>query len=316
MANKWVEFIKSWAKKNNKSYGCALSDPQLKIDYRKAYPSKQQQKERESSERETMGMEDRDALEEEVLIVEPTKKKRNKKSKLIQKLDEEMKKLEEEMKIIEEEMKKAEKSQIPVWTEPQEKKQKRKEKEKDTVMRALYKSITDLIYDNEMSLADALLTVFTDMQLTTQKLRSMPQHLENGKYTGKLLLYDADSLEKVDWFMEYVNKILRGNFDGINKKRYERYLYAYDRADKYEMFEMEKEDTRTRSKREYLKAPFENFYIGEEVKTYKEGEWIRAIVVRQTKSGMTLQPKEGGKTFSITNKRMDSSSASIEKIIK
>lgn len=82
MANKWVEFIKSWAKKHNKSYGCALSDPQLKIDYRKAHPSKQQQKERETSERETMGMEDRDALEEEVLIVEPTKKKRKSTKKL------------------------------------------------------------------------------------------------------------------------------------------------------------------------------------------------------------------------------------------
>jgi hypothetical protein len=79
MANTWIEFIKVWAKKNNKSYGCAISDPQLKIDYRKSYPSKQQQKERQSSEREKMGMEDIDAPEEEI-IIEPVKKKGKKKS--------------------------------------------------------------------------------------------------------------------------------------------------------------------------------------------------------------------------------------------
>jgi hypothetical protein len=79
MANTWIEFIKVWAKKNNKSYGCAISDPQLKIDYRKAYPSKQQQKERQSAEREKMGMEDMDAPEEEI-IIEPVKKKGKKKS--------------------------------------------------------------------------------------------------------------------------------------------------------------------------------------------------------------------------------------------
>ena len=33
MANKWVEHIKSWALKNKKTYGCALSDPKCKEAY-------------------------------------------------------------------------------------------------------------------------------------------------------------------------------------------------------------------------------------------------------------------------------------------
>lgn len=33
MVNKWVEHIRAFAKKNNLSYGCALSDPKCKSSY-------------------------------------------------------------------------------------------------------------------------------------------------------------------------------------------------------------------------------------------------------------------------------------------
>jgi hypothetical protein len=58
MANKWVEFVKKWSKKKGMTYGCALSQPQLKIDYRKAYPTKNQERFRESVELGEMGDED------------------------------------------------------------------------------------------------------------------------------------------------------------------------------------------------------------------------------------------------------------------
>jgi len=36
MANKWIEHIKKWAKDNNSTYGCALSNPKCKEDYKKS----------------------------------------------------------------------------------------------------------------------------------------------------------------------------------------------------------------------------------------------------------------------------------------
>lgn len=42
MANRWVEFIKEWANKNNTTYGCAMGNPQLKLDYREKYPPKEE----------------------------------------------------------------------------------------------------------------------------------------------------------------------------------------------------------------------------------------------------------------------------------
>lgn len=34
----WTDFVKKWAKENGKTYGCALSDPKLKEEYRKQNP--------------------------------------------------------------------------------------------------------------------------------------------------------------------------------------------------------------------------------------------------------------------------------------
>ena len=36
----WTEFIKDFAKKNNVSYGCAMTDPKLREEYYKKYPKK------------------------------------------------------------------------------------------------------------------------------------------------------------------------------------------------------------------------------------------------------------------------------------
>lgn len=36
MPSKWVEFVKLYAKKNNKAYGCALSDPKCSEEYKKS----------------------------------------------------------------------------------------------------------------------------------------------------------------------------------------------------------------------------------------------------------------------------------------
>lgn len=34
----WTDFIKQWAQKHNVSYGCAMSNPDMKAAYYKAYP--------------------------------------------------------------------------------------------------------------------------------------------------------------------------------------------------------------------------------------------------------------------------------------
>ena len=36
MANSWIEFVKSYAKKNNMKYNDALKDPKLKKEYEKS----------------------------------------------------------------------------------------------------------------------------------------------------------------------------------------------------------------------------------------------------------------------------------------
>jgi hypothetical protein len=38
MPNRWIEFIREWAKQNQTTYSCALSDPELKIAYRLQFP--------------------------------------------------------------------------------------------------------------------------------------------------------------------------------------------------------------------------------------------------------------------------------------
>jgi len=63
MPNRWVEFVKKWASKNNLSYGCAISKPECKAAYKKEYPPKSQEFFREAKERYGMGEEDYDIKE-------------------------------------------------------------------------------------------------------------------------------------------------------------------------------------------------------------------------------------------------------------
>lgn len=61
MPNKWTDFVKDWASKNNTSYGCALSKPEMRTEYHKKNPkpvTKKQEKANEVTERATMGGED------------------------------------------------------------------------------------------------------------------------------------------------------------------------------------------------------------------------------------------------------------------
>ena len=41
---RWTEFIKDFAKKNNMSYGCAMSDPKLRKEYYEKYPKQEKEK--------------------------------------------------------------------------------------------------------------------------------------------------------------------------------------------------------------------------------------------------------------------------------
>jgi hypothetical protein len=63
MANRWTEWVKKWASDNNTTYGCALSNPKCKEEYRAKYGNRKQL----SSKRETelMGDEDRPQVTEE-----------------------------------------------------------------------------------------------------------------------------------------------------------------------------------------------------------------------------------------------------------
>jgi hypothetical protein len=51
---RWTEFIKDFAKKNNMSYGCAMTDPKLKKEYYEKFPikSKEQKKEQKAEDEE------------------------------------------------------------------------------------------------------------------------------------------------------------------------------------------------------------------------------------------------------------------------
>lgn len=322
MPSKWIEHIRDFAKRNNLTYGCALSDPKCSEEYRNKYPK---------PVKAVKGKQ-----EEETFEITPVKRKKIKKKLDLSKtefvpLEEAIPDTEPKTKMVV--AKKPPVKKIPALTETAEKKEERKEKERKRIAEALYRSIDDLTfyhnsfdsrnkkydtYYDDMSLSDALLTMFPDIQLTTEKLHSLPQILKDGKHTGQLLLFSYSGIKKVAWFMEYVNNILRGNFTGINKKKYEatyNRIHAVRAGQEDKMFEMGEEDTRSRSKREYLKSPFNKFYIGEEVKTPLLKQ-KRAIIVRQTKAGVTLKPKEGGKTFNIRDKQMEGSFPSIEKIIE
>lgn len=48
MTNKWVEFVRKWAKKHRQSYMCAASKQKCRDEYHAAYPKTKTQKKRSS----------------------------------------------------------------------------------------------------------------------------------------------------------------------------------------------------------------------------------------------------------------------------
>jgi|688.fasta_scaffold12702_3 hypothetical protein len=72
MPNRWVEWVRKWAKDHDTTYGCALSKPECKDEYRAKYGNRK--KLPKSKEKELMGMEDFDAPA-------PAPKKKTKKPK-------------------------------------------------------------------------------------------------------------------------------------------------------------------------------------------------------------------------------------------
>ncbi len=311
MTNRWIEFVKKWSSDNNTTYGCALTKPEMKAEYHKMYPKKVKLPKGVAKLEESKPPEDVKSKvtypnlkiripppqEENIRfeIEEQVKPKRGRTQKYMTAEEQYKAKLESNKQKRREKAAAKAAKKVPVLTETVEAKDKRKENERGRIMKALYKSITNLT-DEGRSLSDALLTIFPNIQLTIQKLHSLPQLMKDGKHTGKLLLFSSPSIENIGWFMDYVNQILRGNFNGINRKIYEAtydYLNVPVGVRERRMFEMGEEDTRSRSKREYLNPPFDKFYIGEEVNHYGK----RANVVKQTKTGISLRPKDGGKTF-------------------
>lgn len=84
--SRWIEWIREYAKKTNKSYGCALSDPECSASYRRKYGDAK--KVSAKVEQERMGIEDKDAPAPPIIIEivetsKPIKKSRTKKIKPI-----------------------------------------------------------------------------------------------------------------------------------------------------------------------------------------------------------------------------------------
>lgn len=71
MPSRWIDFVKDWSSKHSISYGCALSDPDMKEEYHKKYNTSKYQKKVMSREMEQMGKED----------INVSKKKKTKKPK-------------------------------------------------------------------------------------------------------------------------------------------------------------------------------------------------------------------------------------------
>jgi hypothetical protein len=88
MPSVWIDFVKTWASKNNVSYGCALSQPKLKEEYRIWKQGKKTLKdlvvqpvESASPSTEPTNKNIIISKKEEEFLIEPKKKKRVKKAK-------------------------------------------------------------------------------------------------------------------------------------------------------------------------------------------------------------------------------------------
>jgi len=83
----WTDYVREWASKKNLSYGCAISKPEIKIDYKRfkaqnAPPTKKQGK-AESKERGSMSSNDVNVYPQEYIT--PAPKKLTKQNEIIKK---------------------------------------------------------------------------------------------------------------------------------------------------------------------------------------------------------------------------------------
>jgi len=73
MPNRWVDHVKSFAAKNNLSYGCALSKPECKESYRAKYGVSKKLTKKQNIEK--MGAEDFDAPNMKLVVKEKKKRR-------------------------------------------------------------------------------------------------------------------------------------------------------------------------------------------------------------------------------------------------
>jgi hypothetical protein len=73
--NRWVDHVKSFAAKNNLSYGCALSKPECKESYRAKYGVSKKLSKKQNIE--MMGAEDFDAPNMKLVVKEKKRKPKN-----------------------------------------------------------------------------------------------------------------------------------------------------------------------------------------------------------------------------------------------
>ena len=74
--NRWTNFVREWAGKNGMTYGCALSDPAMREEYKVKYGNRKRLT--QTKEKEMMGQEDKDAIE---LVIEEVAPKKGKKGR-------------------------------------------------------------------------------------------------------------------------------------------------------------------------------------------------------------------------------------------
>lgn len=80
--NRWILFVKEFAKKNNISYACAISTPECKEEYRAKYGSRK--KLPMKKEREMMGAED---INRDEIVIYPKPKSKSKKPKVVESME-------------------------------------------------------------------------------------------------------------------------------------------------------------------------------------------------------------------------------------
>lgn len=89
--SRWIEFVKQWAKDNNTTYGCAMSDPKLKEAYYKKHPKQSKEQKKEQKNKEQKDLEDKvrlgSAIRFKKQYIMPYLKEKNEERKAVLLLD-------------------------------------------------------------------------------------------------------------------------------------------------------------------------------------------------------------------------------------